>query len=112
MTSATLVISDQGHALDAMWRAYKIRECGSHRTVRSHGARCRDDEIRLLLVGAYPRVQKCSLHIRRLMPQPRQRVEFGDTKRFGAKSQMRGTLEGAARGFEQLAHSVETGWQA
>jgi hypothetical protein len=75
-------------------------------------SRLSDDEIRLLLVGAYPRVQKCSLHIRRLMPQPRQRVEFGDTKRFGAKCQMRGTLEGAARGFEQLAHSVESGWQA
>jgi hypothetical protein len=25
---------------------------------------------------------------------------------------MRGTLEGAARGFEQLAHSLEIGWQA
>jgi len=73
-------------------------------------SRLSDDEIRLLLVGAYPRVQKCSLHIRRLMPQPRQRVEFGDTKRLGTKSQMRGTL--GARGFEQLAHSVESGWQA
>jgi hypothetical protein len=31
-------------------------------------SRLSDDEMRLVLVGAHPRVQKCSLHIHPLMP--------------------------------------------
>jgi hypothetical protein len=58
--SATLVISDQEYALDAMWRAYKSVNVVSpfDEIAWREVSRFIDDEMRPLLVGAHPRVQK------------------------------------------------------